>query len=149
MNVHFLKKQPVYYHDCTISRLHRLFSTRWRQELGIPPGPPSSDTQGGVSYLLLGGMGSWLPMWSPLTWGGGVVPYYQWAGMTALTPCVAMILVRRRGPSAQPPQGGGTLAPHVGVGGWPVFSRGVCRAKGGYCLKGLHLTRLPLSWSFG
>ena len=88
-------------------------------------------------------------MWSPLTWEGGVVPYYRWAGMTVLPPYAAVILVRRRGPSAQPPQGGGTPAPHVGVGGWPVLSRGVCRAEGGCCLKDLCLARLPLSWSFG
>ena len=114
-----------------------------------PSWGPSSDTRGGVSYLLLGGMGSWLPKWCPLTRGRGIVPYYPWAGMTALTPYLAVTPVRWGGPSAWPPQRGGTLAPHVGVGGRPVFSRGVCRAEGGYCLKGLCFARLPLSWSFG
>ena len=114
-----------------------------------PSWGPSSDTRGGVSYLLLGGMGSWLPKWCPLTRGRGIVPYYPWAGMTALTPYLAVTPVRWGGPSAWPPQREGTLAPHVGVGGRPVFSRGVCRAEGGYCLKGLCFARLPLSWSFG
>ena len=60
-----------------------------------PSWGPSSDTRGGVSYLLLGGMGSWLPTWYPLTRGRGIVPCYPRAGTTALTPYLAVTPVRR------------------------------------------------------
>ena len=144
MNVNLLKIQPVFYHDCTILRSHQLFSIRCRHKFRILP-----DTQE-VSYLLLGGDGSsGCPCGLHCPGEGVLVPHYRWAGMTALAPYLVFIPVRGRGTSSQPPKGRGNPVPHVGVGGWPVFSWGVCMELGGYFLKGFCLARLPLSWPFG